>query len=714
MRALAGLCALLAMLASGALAQDAPVPAVLVADTVTLTQDRVLIARGNVEAFQGQTRLRAAEIRYDSGSGQLDISGPITIEEGDEIVILADQAQLSNDLETGLLVGARMVLSQQLQLASAEMNLVGGRYSQLYKTAVTSCRVCEDGRPPLWSIRAQKIIHDQEERQLYFDNVQFRIGHVPILYLPRLRLPDPTLRRATGFLAPSLRTTSQLGTGIKVPYFIKLGDYRDLTLTPYLSSSTTTLEFRYRQNFKRGRIRFEGAMTRDELIPNEDRGYVFGTGAFGLNNGYQLTFNIQATSDDGYLEQYGYSDRRRLTSQIALTRARRDEWRELSYTNVKSLRDDEDNLTLPSDVFDAIYERRVFPKALGGELRLSAAAHSHFRASSLDIDGPDADTIVDGRDVLRVNVGAHWLRTWTYASGLQLQTTFGLEADAFQIRDDSTFPTSDAGLTPQAAVTFRYPMIRRGDGNTQILEPIVQLAYVGGNDLNIPNEESTRAEFDEGNLLALSRFPAPDRRDRGAAMAVGLNWSRFSDDGWQARLSLGQVIRRNANVDYSETSGLSGDSSDLLVAGQLSLAQGLSISARGFFDGNLEASKAEFRGAWASPTARVAASYIWLTDDLAEDRPAPVSEVNVFGGYNINKHWSLTSNWRYDLDDDRAVNAGIGLTYDNECVSAKFTVERSYTSSTSVEPFTNLGFRVSLRGFSAQAGTESYARTCKQ
>ena len=186
-------------------------PAILVADQVFITQDRTLVAQGNVEAFQGQTRLRARAIRYNQQSGALEIEGPITISEGDDTLILADAAELEPDLQNGLLRGARLILDQQLQLAAQQIDRVDGRYSQLYKSAVTSCKVCQDGRPPLWQIRAKRVIHDQLEQQLYFDEASFRIRNVPIFYLPRLRLPDPTLERATGFLQPSLRTTSQLG-----------------------------------------------------------------------------------------------------------------------------------------------------------------------------------------------------------------------------------------------------------------------------------------------------------------------------------------------------------------------------------------------------------------------------------------------------------------------------------------------------------------------
>lgn len=686
-------------------AQTSPaLPAVLVADDVRVDQNRVLIAQGNVEAFQGAVRIKAAAIQYDQRSGSLIITGPIILQDGENTTILADQAELSQDLQNGLLTGARMVLNQRLQLASVEMNRVDGRYTQLYKTAVTSCHVCTDGRPPLWQIRAKRVIHDQTERQLYFEQAQFRIRNTPIFYLPRLRLPDPTLERATGFLIPSLKTTSQLGTGLKVPYFIKWGDNRDITLTPYLSSKTRTLEFRYRQAFVTGRIEFEGAITRDDLRVGEDRGYLFGTGTFDLARGYVLDFDLETTSDDAYLKEYGYSGKDRLDSEITVSRAGRDKYVRVSFANFKTLRDGEDNATLPTNVFDINYERRLFPTAIGGELSVAANAHAHFRRSS--VDG------VNGRDVLRINFDVDWNRQWTLENGIQAQTQLGFAADSFQINQDSNFLDTSSAIRPYGSVTFRYPLIRKTTNATQTLEPVLQIGFTGGNDLAVPVDESTRVEFDEANLLSLSRFPRPDRRERGRAVALGFNWGLFNPDGWGTTLTIGQVLRDTDDTDLSKTSGLSGTTSDFLLAGQFHTNNGLQLIGRGLFNDSLDVSKAELRGTWTTKKTRIGTSYIWLTDDADEYRAAEVSELTFDGAYQINDNWTASAKWRYDLIGDRAASAGVGFTYVNECVSMELSVDRTNTTSTSVEPSTNLGFTVSLRGFSASNGTKRYERSC--
>lgn len=709
MRALLAFALLLLALPVGA--QQAP-PALLVADQLYITRERVLVASGNVEAFQNETRLSAREIRYDQRSGALSIEGPITLTDDAGTVIVADAASLDADLRNGILRGARLVIDEQLQLAAVQIDRVDGRYSQLYKTAVTSCRVCEGGRPPLWQIRAKRVIHDEIAQQLYFDEAQFRIGTIPVFYLPRLRLPDPTVTRASGFLIPSIRSTSRLGVGLKIPYFITLGESRDLTVTPYLATSTRTLQLRYRQAFTRGRIDFDAAFTRDDLRPGEARGYLFGTGSFDLPRDYILDLTVETTSDDAYLKDYGYSDKDRLQTELRLSRARRDTNIRASLINFKTLRDGEVNATLPTLVLDGEYERRFFPRGLLGEFRLSLAAHSHRRQSDLSRDGPDPDSIVDGRDVARFHSKAAYLGGHSFG-GLRADWRLGASFNLFDITQDVTTPQTQSDTIPFAAVTLRYPLVRRdASGASQTLEPVAQVGWTGGNRVDLPNDESTRVEFDEGNLLSLSRFPQPDRRERRAVAALGINWSRIDPTGWDAALSFGQVYRQDAVPAFSQSSGLRGTSSDLLVAGQIKGFAGLSLTGRTLLDGDFDIAKAELRGDWDFRRGRLGGSYVWLDTDRAEDRTQDVAEVTVDGAVRVSDHWTASADWRYDTADDRAATAGIGLSYENECVTVDLTVDRRYTSSTSVEPSTNIGFNIGLRGFSASNGTERYVRSC--
>jgi LPS-assembly protein len=363
LRLIAALC--VAIWAGAATAQDgAPPPAMLVADDVYLEGNERLVATGNVEALYDGRRLRAQQIIYDRQGDRLLLTGPIVIVEGEERIILAESGEIDQQLENGILRGARMIMGDHVQLAAQELNRSGGRYNQLAKVSVTSCRVCETGRAPLWQIRARRVIHDQEAQQLYFEDAQFRVMDTPIFYLPRLRLPDPTLERSAGFLIPSLHSSSVLGVGVKVPYFIPIGDHKDLTITPFLTNKTRTLEMRYRQAFRKGRVTFQGAVSDDDLTLRDSRGYLFGDGEFRYDNGVVLRFDVEAVSDDTYLLDYNYFEKDRLDSEIELEFVDRDSYRRGALTYYHTLRPGENSTTL-AHLRDGGRTTREVPPLLG-------------------------------------------------------------------------------------------------------------------------------------------------------------------------------------------------------------------------------------------------------------------------------------------------------------------------------------------------------------
>ncbi|MEP5000957.1 MAG: LPS-assembly protein LptD, partial [Paracoccaceae bacterium] len=105
-------------------------------------------------------------------------------------------------------------------------------------------------------------------------------------------------------------------------------------------------------------------------------------------------------------------------------------------------------------------------------------------------------------------------------------------------------------------------------------------------------------------------------------------------------------------------------------------------------------------------------SYVYLDEDAEEDRDESISEFNFDGIFNLNDVWSASVDWRYDFGDGRASRAGVGVGYTNECVRMDFSVDRRFTSSTSVEAQTSFGLTLSLRGFSTSPGTAKHVRAC--
>ena len=68
-------------------------------------------------------------------------------------------------------------------------------------------------------LKAKKIIHNEKEQELEYFDVWMEMAGIPVMYAPYFWHPDPTVKRKSGFLAPSTGGSTYLGTTITTPYF---------------------------------------------------------------------------------------------------------------------------------------------------------------------------------------------------------------------------------------------------------------------------------------------------------------------------------------------------------------------------------------------------------------------------------------------------------------------------------------------------------------
>ena len=205
--------------------------------------------------------------------------------------------------------GAQSVLAENIKLAAVEARRVDGRYNTLSKVVYSPCIVCSDSPTPLWRIRARRVIHDEEARIIHYENATFDLFGVPIGWLPYFRHPDPSVKRASGFLTPSLRSSSStFGYGVKVPYFIVIDDQSDFTITPFLTTDDgLILEGEYRRVFENGSVRLGGSITRNDFADDgKVQGHLDTEGEFRWRDGFTWGWDINYATDDGYLRRFEF------------------------------------------------------------------------------------------------------------------------------------------------------------------------------------------------------------------------------------------------------------------------------------------------------------------------------------------------------------------------------------------------------------------------
>ena len=80
-----------------------------------------------------------------------------------------------------------------------------------------------------------------------------------------------------------------------MPYFVPIGQSKDILVTPYFSSKTKTFEYRYRQKFQSGDLAVIGAFSNDDLERNKLRYFSQLVGNFKLAYGIVLNLMLEVS-----------------------------------------------------------------------------------------------------------------------------------------------------------------------------------------------------------------------------------------------------------------------------------------------------------------------------------------------------------------------------------------------------------------------------------
>ena len=175
--------------------------------------------------------------------------------------------------------------------------------SEITKGVFTTCKKRE-GCPP-WQFSAKNIIHDKKKREIIYDDALLRVYDVPIAYFPKFFHPDPTVKRRSGFLIPTIKNSPSSDNYLNTPYFLAIAENKDATFSPRLyANEKILLQTEYRQvNSKSNHIAdFSFFAEKDE----DSKNHLFYEYDKSLKvkdfENSKINFKLQTTSNDTYLK----------------------------------------------------------------------------------------------------------------------------------------------------------------------------------------------------------------------------------------------------------------------------------------------------------------------------------------------------------------------------------------------------------------------------
>lgn len=704
-------------------------------------------AVGNVQIFYNGTSLQADKVIYDQKTKRLHAEGNIRLTDADGKITYANILDLNDDYRDGFVDSLRVDTADQTRMAATRADRSNGNFTVFQNAVYTACAACRDNpkKPPLWQVKGARIIHDQTDKMLYFEDAKLEFFGVPLAYLPYFSTPDPTVKRKTGFLMPGFSNATGYGYAVDIPFYWAIAPDMDATFTPrFTTQQGVLMQAEFQQRLINGSYRIRGyGISQDNPnafagLPGDRqfRGGVETKGQFAINDRWSWGWDGVALSDPSFFTDYRLSQYRdpmaaflsvptEAISQLYLTGVGNRSYFDARAIYYLSFSGNQSQVPVVAPVID--YSNVFNRSILGGEVSYKTNFTSLTRdqaafapitnnATLAGLCNPtSADPLARTRTncmlqgipgtYSRLSAEAQWRRSFTDSIG-QIWTPFAsIRADAInasivnQPGVSGFLPTGDINdvrWMPTVGLEYRYPFINVQPWGTTTLEPIAQVIvrpneqYAG----RLPNEDAQSMTFDTSNLFSVNKFSGYDRVEGGGRANVGIQATTQFDHGGTVKAMFGQSyqlfgMNSFAVADATNTavdSGLQTPISDYVASLAYAPNSTYSFSTRARFDqatGDVQRLEVEGR-----------ANFNRWSFSLMYGDYAPQVDLGYLtrrsgilgsGSIKLASNWVATGAARWNLESNAIDTYAVGFGYVDDC----FVLGVNYVTNYSYSSYTN-------------------------
>ena len=668
-------------------------PIIFTADEVTNDdENNVIKARGNVEISFENNVLIADSITYNEIQDIVIATGNVSLLEPNGNVLFSEYIEISGDFKSGIIKNLRIRLSDNSRIAATFGRRTNGNRTEMINAVYSPCNGCGNINEgdPLWQVKATKVVHNQEKKQLEYYNSWMEMAGVPVMYMPYFTHPDPSVKRKSGFLTPSTGASTYLGSSLSTPYFYAISPSKDLTLTPTLTSKENAfLSGRYRQHFGNGELDSTLSSTFDS--DNEFRGHVNSVGKFDINEKWRWGFNAHRSTDDTYLRLYKFPSNRTLTSRAFIEGFGSNNYLLVDGYSFQGTAVEDDRGTTPLVVPTITYNALGEPNIYG--------MRSSWEASSVVM------TRSEGADTRRMSIHGDLTRPFVSKYGEIFNFSANINGDLYHVdslkraTDKSNFTGFSYRLSPKLEGQWRLPLAKKKGSISETLEPraSIILSPYGGNHDTIPNEDSIDFEFDDTNLFGNNIFTGYDKIEGGPRASYGLKWGLIGDNGGHTSIFLGQRYRLKADSTFVAGSGLEENLSDFVARLNIFPNKYLDILYRTRLDkDNFSPKRNEFQTTLGPDALKVSANYIFFSSQ--NDQFSGREELSGSLFTKLNRNWSSGLLGRYDMKDDGDLrNFSVNLDYECECFLFSTSFKREFYQDRDIKPSDTVLFKLTFK-----------------
>ncbi len=649
-------------------------------------QDENAVFSGNVIIRRGSRMLEANRVEYNKADDILDASGGIYFEQpGLRLTSSAGQFELGAERGQAENVEYRLIdRSGRGQADSVEIE--SGILSHYRNITYSTCRPGEDD----WLLQAKELDVDRSKGEGTAHHATVSFKGVPFAYLPYINFPIDD-RRKSGFLAPSIGTSSSSGLELEIPYYFNIAPQMDATLTPRIMSKRGLMlngEFRYMTENQEGKLR-AGLLPDDrDAQEGEDstRGGVSFQSEGNLAPDWSFDTNLNYVSDSNYLDDFGRT--------LEWTSARNLERRgELKYSgndwSLLGRLQQFQTVDKTIDTADRPYSRLPqFLLDLNKPNQFLGLSY-HLRSEYVHFDH-DSDEVADGDRIdLHPALSMPLRRPWGFLTpkASLRYTTYNLSNQIPGESDtpDRTIPSFslDGGLYFERGANWF------GNTITQTLEPrLFYLLTPNKNQDDLPDFDTANLDISFFSLFRENRFSGSDRVGDANQLTTALTTRILNNTSGTElfRGSFGQIVYfrdRKVNLppvdteedDISSSLGAYPDDSSSSLVAEVVARMGRDWRTRGNIFWNphqKETAKASYSIHYLDPQQRI------LNLGYRFDR-GDFNKTEVSGRWPLTNKLHTVLRWDYSLKYSKTMGFFAGFEYESCCWIGRLVAQQLLT-----------------------------------
>ena len=563
------------------------------------------------------------------------------------------------------------------------------------KAIFTSCEN-NDNCPP-WSIKASKITHNKNKKQIIYDDAFLRVYDIPILYFPRFFHPDPSVKRQSGFLKPTLNNSNILGSSFSLPYFNVVSDNIDYTFTPTIfdKNNMFVIQNEYRQE-------------------NKNSSFI---ADLSLVHNYKSTSSLSKNSISHIFSKF----KKNLNFENFIK----------SDLNV-SIEKTSNNLY--TKLFDGVLGNSyLWPKnssllESGAEINLE---HSDFFLNSglkiyedLTLDKNDSYQFILPYYNLTTNLIKNNYGTLNLISKGEnsLENTNNLKT---KIINDISFISKDYSLnryglinnygiylknlnslgkkdskfknSPQYEISniiqfnTSLPLIKETNDHINFLIPKLSLRSNPSNMINYQNENR---KVNAQNIFDINRLALDDTFESGTSLTIGLDYEKRDkiDDYKYLQLNLATSLRKNESDNIPSSSSLNKKNSNIFGSLNYGLNTNLDIKYNFMLDNklkNINYNDIELNYSISNFDTKL--NYIKETDIIGSS-----NFIENISNYKIDKNNFLSFKTRRNQAINLTEYYDLIYEYKNDCLTAGVSYKKTYYQDRDLKPSEDLMFTITF------------------